>query len=295
MFKNLSTEALGISGRDSELIEWALSFGFKGLDLNLVEFAAQAQEQGLPKARRLIDSARLKIGSVRLPVRWEDDPAEYKADMDNLPNLAGLAQQMGCTRAITTIEPAGDARPYHENFEFHRRKFSDMAAALEPFGIRLGLEFLAPARHKKDRAFQFIQSVDAVLMLLRMISAPNVGLAFDSWHWLVGGGTLEQLKGLPVDKIISVSLADAEPGLNSAEADETSRRLPGETGVPDSTALLDWLAEQRYDGPITPKPHPSRVAGQGRDKIVKAAGAAIDQVWKAAGLNPAGKLSTVGR
>ena len=40
MFRNLNTEALGITGQDSEIIELVLSFGFKGLDLDLVEPAA---------------------------------------------------------------------------------------------------------------------------------------------------------------------------------------------------------------------------------------------------------------
>ena len=69
MFKNLNTEALGLSASQSELIELALSFGFKGIDLDVVDFSAQVKEHGLPKARRLLDSAKLKIGAFKLPVR----------------------------------------------------------------------------------------------------------------------------------------------------------------------------------------------------------------------------------
>ena len=72
MFKNLSPADLGVSGRESEIIELALSHGFKGLDLGLVEFAEQVATQGFAKASRLIESARLKQGSFPLPVRWQD-------------------------------------------------------------------------------------------------------------------------------------------------------------------------------------------------------------------------------
>ena len=48
MFRNLSTEGLGVSGRQSEIIELALSFGFKGIDLDLVDFQQQVQVNGLP-------------------------------------------------------------------------------------------------------------------------------------------------------------------------------------------------------------------------------------------------------
>jgi hypothetical protein len=37
----------------------------------------------------------------------------------------------------------------------------------------------------------------------------------------------------------------------------------------------------------------SQFAGRSRDEIVKTAGAAFDQVWKAAGLTRAGRLATV--
>ena len=43
MFKNLSPRALALSGSQSELIESALSFGFRGLDLDLMELCRAGQ------------------------------------------------------------------------------------------------------------------------------------------------------------------------------------------------------------------------------------------------------------
>ena len=45
-----------------------------------------------------------------------------------------------------TIASASDELPYHENFERHRGRLGEVAQALAPHDIRLGLEFLAPAR-----------------------------------------------------------------------------------------------------------------------------------------------------
>ncbi len=293
MFKNLSTDALGISGRQSEVIELALSYGFKGLELNLVDFSEQVKTHGLPHARRLIDSARLRIGSFPLPINWETDSQEFKRDLESMTALAELASQMGCTTATAEIAPASDMRPYHENFELHRRRIDEIGAVLAPLKIRLGLGLLAPLKLRKGRAFQFIQTADAFLLLLKMINAPNVGLALDLWHWHVGGGSIDQVRALPGEKIIAVSLADADSGLKAESADEQTRRLPGETGAIDAAAYLATLADLGYSGPITPRPHPSQLAGLSRDKIVKQASAAVDQAWKAAGLNPAGKKVAV--
>ena len=293
MFKNLGPQALGISGRESEVIELALSHGFKGLDLDLVDFAEQVKTQGMARAARLIQSARLKIGSFCVPVRWEEDSPDYQTDLEKLPELAQLAQQMGCTRATVTIEPASDSRPYHENFEFHRRRFAEIAGVLAPYEIRLGIGFLAPRCCRTGHSFPFVQVADAAILLLRSIGAPNVGLAFDSWHWHLAGGTLDQLRAVQGDKIVTVSLADCDADTTAENARLESRRLPDAGGSFDAVAVLSTLAELRYDGPVTPAPDKSQFVAQSREKVVKQAGTALDRVWKAAGLNTAGKLAAV--
>jgi hypothetical protein len=71
--------------------------------------------------------------------------------------------------------------------------------------------------------------------------------------------------------------------------------LPGETGAIDSAAALTALAEMGYDGPVVPMPHADRFKGLGRQQIFRTTSEKLDQVWKAAGLSPAGKLVPVKR
>jgi sugar phosphate isomerase/epimerase len=291
MFKNLSSEALGISGRQSEVIEVALSFGFKGIDLNVVEFADQVKTHGMPHARRLLDSAKLKLGTFALPVDWRNSDEAFRADMERLPALAAIAAEIGCQRAITFVEPACDSRPYHQNFEFHRQRFSEIAKKLQASGIKLGIGVVAVTDPKEDKAFEFVRSYDPLLMLLSVVGAANVGVVLDLWDLRVSGGSLELLRKLPREKIIAVQVADGPQGTPPESWQLKDRLLPGETGVIDTAAALTLLAELGYDGPITPAPHPSRFAGMRRDAIVKLTGEKLDQVWKGAGLNPAGKLS----
>lgn len=293
MFKNLCPQVLGFSGRESEVIELALSYGFKGLDLDLVDFAEQVKTQGLARASRLIASARLKIGSFAMPIRPGDEAPQYKAALEGLPPLAEIAQSLGCTRATIVIEPASDTRPYHENFELHHRRLAEIAGVLAPYKIRLGVGFLAPIGCRAGYAFQFIQTFDELLLLLRSVGSPNVGLAFDTWHWHVSGGKPDQLRTQAADKLVTVSLADAGGDASPQNAQIESRRLPAEAGAVDLAGVLSTLAELRYDGPVTPAPDKSQFAGMARDQIVKSTAAALDQVWKAAGLNPMGRLAAV--
>ena len=75
MFRNLSTVCLPLSGRPSELIELALSFGFDSMDIDIVDFQQQAEAFGVEHARRLMVSARLKNGLFHLPVDLAGDDA----------------------------------------------------------------------------------------------------------------------------------------------------------------------------------------------------------------------------
>lgn len=120
MFKNLNPSALGVSGHQSEIIELALTYGFAGMDLNVAEFATRVRLKGMPYARRLIDSAKIRIGTFSLPLEWDTDDESFQKDLKKLPEYADCAAQLGCTRCTAVLAPAGDTRPYHENFEFHR-------------------------------------------------------------------------------------------------------------------------------------------------------------------------------
>ena len=284
MFKNLNLAALGISGRQSEVIELTLSHGFKGLDLDLVEFGHQVQASGLPHARRLIDSSRLQIGSVRLSLDWDCDTAAFDAQLEKLAGEIQLAQQIGCTRAITDIDPASDNKPYHENFELHRRRYGKLAEMLGRQGLKLGLGFLGSARaaerpdlsvHPNRRRVFAAAQIDQLPQRRR--GARPVALAS-------GRRNHRSDPLLSAGKIVTVGLADADPDTTAENADRAIRRLPGTTGVIDAAEVLSLLAAGKYDGPVTALPSPAVFDGQSRERIVKQTAEALDNVWKAAGL-----------
>jgi len=291
MFKNLSSKHLGISGSQSELIELALSFGFKGLDLDIVEFTEQVAAKGLPHARRLLDSSKLQVGAFVLPTRWQEDDETFKEDLAKLPSWAAIASEAGYRRAVTVIDPASDERPFHQNFEHCKRRLNDLGKALEPHNIRLGVGFSADASLRKDRAFEFIHGLDTLQLLFSSVSARNVGIVVDLFDLHVAGGSIEDLRKVGAAKLVGVLLADAPADTPATQCTPAQRLLPGETGAIDSTAALVLLAELGYDGPITPTAHSDQLKGLRREAAVKKVGEAIDRVWKAAGLNTLGKLA----
>jgi sugar phosphate isomerase/epimerase len=291
MFKNLNARCLGVSGHQSEIIELALTFGFQGFDVDIVEIAGRVKSKGMPYARRLIDSAKIRVGTFPLPLDWDTDDDRFRPELEKLPEYAQVAAELGCTRCVATIQPAGDKRPYHENFEFHRRRFADVCGALAPAGVRLGVGFRAAENLRQSQAFQFIHDLDALSLLVNMIDASNFGLVLDVWEVHVSGGTVESVRGLAPEKIVAVQLADVPAEYEPpGELTEASRSLPAEEGGIGLPAYLTALAELGYDGPVTLKPDRKAVGGMRRDRIVSTVGEAFDRLWKEAGLTPEGKL-----
>jgi sugar phosphate isomerase/epimerase len=285
MFRNLSMESLGISGRQSEAIELALSFGFQAIELDIEDFAEQAELYGLPHARRLIDSAHIRVGQFRLPMiwaEWQEDDVVYKQGLERLPKIAELAADLGCRHCVTAVRPACDERPYHENFEFHRRRLDEIGEILGAHDIRLGLEFQAPSHLRKGRAFQFIHSFEALVQLVKSVANEHVGAVVDLWHLHVGGGQIDEIRQLPAARIVAAYLSDVPPDADLEQLEEKSRALPKETGVVDSAACLRILAELGFDGPVTPKANRASLQGMRRDAIVKLARARMDDLWKEA-------------
>jgi sugar phosphate isomerase/epimerase len=224
------------------------------------------------------------------------DEDEYQKSLEKLPEYAQVAAELGCTRCLVTLSPAGDKRPYHENFEFHRRRLAEVCGALKPAGVWLGVGFQAAEYLRRNQTFQFIHDLDALTLLANMVNAPNMGLLVDTWDIFACGGTLETVRGLSLRQIVAVQVADMPVDVPLSDLGENSRLLPGgEQGRIDVAAVLAALAKAGYDGPVTLKPSRGIFQSRRRDLVVKQAGESLDKVWRAAGLTSERKFVAMAR
>ncbi len=286
MYRNLNTQTLGITGRQSELIELALSNGFKGVSVDMIDLAARAANYGVQHVCRFHKSAKIHIGTFELPDAWKGTDEQFQAFLaTDLPRYRELAREIEAHRAVMTVEPGSDSLPYHENFEIHRQRLAAIAEQLAEDDIRLGLGLRAARAARQELAYQFIYQVDDLLTLIKMVGAPNVGLWYDAWNWKVGGGTFDQFREFPVEELVAVDLADAPAEVDLAEITEEQRLLPGEGGVIDCQAIVNTLRDADYDGPVTPAPHRAALAGMTRGEVVYAASRSLELLWQGAGLS----------
>jgi sugar phosphate isomerase/epimerase len=278
MYKNLSPSAIGLFGRQTELLEIALTHRFKGMEIDITELTKRAQSTNVAQACRYMRSAPVKIGSFELPIRWAGEVADFQADIAQSPVLIEVAATISADRASTTIRPTCEQRPFHENFKFHIERLQKVADILAPANIKLGLNLLAAPADRADGGFEFIHQVDPLLTLLNSVQRENVGIAFDAWNWFVGGGDLDKLRTLRAEQIISVRLADIPTDADLATITAEQRLMPGEGGLIDSAAIVGVLEEIGYDGPVALAPNPAQFKGQTRESIITRASALLDSL-----------------
>lgn len=276
MYKNLSPSAIGVFGRQTELLEIALTHRFKGLEIDITELTKRAQTTGAAQACRYMMSAPVTIGGFELPIRWTGDDKNFAAEMAQIPLLLEVAGNISADRCWTPIRPTCDQRPFPDNFKFHVERLQKVADALAPGNIKLGLALMADPADRADGGFEFIHQVDPLLALLASLQRDNVGIVLDAWSWWVGGGDLDKVRTLRGDQIISVRLADIPADADLATITAEQRLMPGEGGQIDSAALIAVLDELGYDGPVSLAPNPGQFKGQTREAITSRASAALD-------------------
>ena len=279
MFKNLSVRRLGISGTQSEIIEFALSYGFTGIDVDLVDFSQRVRTYGMEHARRYFNSATLTLSGYRLKVSLGAEEEAFAEQLAALPEMIENAVAIDCRRAIVAIEPGSDTRSFQENVELHSQRISKIVSLLEPSETQLGLELNPLAAARENAAFEFIHTLEAASGLLGTLDG-YVGLVVDLWG-LYASGEADAWQSLRVDQIAAVLVADAPQDKPLSELTDADRLLASESGPIDLTVALRTLEAMGYQGPVTPAPDRSSFGPARREAIAQQTGKSLSQLWKA--------------
>lgn len=277
MYKNLDPAAIHLSCSQNQLIELALTHRFRGLSLDFGSFQQVADERGLAHAARFLKSAPIQISSGLLPIGLGVGDGKFRANMMDLPKFVESAKELGCQTFTVAIAPGSIDQPYHENFELHRQRVAELAAALHAEEMQLGLTFYAARCHRVGLPNPFINTPEALVALLKTCVAANLGIVVDVWDWTVGGGSAELLADLTADQVIDVRLSDLPVGFDAETIDETGRLMPASTGEIDVRSYVSALDSMQYQGSLTAVVDVGQFAGQKKDAIVQQVAQSLDQ------------------
>lgn len=286
MFKNLSPGAIGIRNCSlEEAVKLAAQSGFGGIDVSIREAADLVASHSLDYVKNIFAEAGVLPGQWGTPVRWQADAEQWKQDLAELPGLASLARELGCTRSATWCPPGSDERPFAENLAWHIERFRPIAQILADNGSSFGIEFIGPKTSRARRKYEFIYTLEGMMDLAQRIGTGNVGLLLDAWHLYTSGGSIDDLDKITAKDVVTVHVNDAPEGLAVEDQIDNDRRLPMETGVIDLPGFMKKLVAMGYEGPVTPEPFSKRInAIEDPLEAAKLAAHYMDALWKAGGV-----------
>ena len=224
MFKNLSPGAVGIRGLSlAEQIDLAAKTGFDGIDFSIREAAGLADQHGVEHVRALFAEAGVRPGQWGLPVAWNKDE-QWETDLKDLPKLAALGRELGCTRTATWCPPASNDRTYDENWKWHVARFRPIAQVLADNGCQFGIEFIGPQTIRARFQHTFVYTLGGMMELAHAIGTGNVGLLLDAWHLYTSGDGLDVLDQITAQDVVTVHVNDAPEGLAMDQYLDNDRR-----------------------------------------------------------------------
>lgn len=288
MFKNLVGEGLGVSGRQNEVIELALTYGFHGIDVDMNDMVGRAMEVSPDFACQYLNAAEksLQIGTFEIPIDFRLAEDKYRPLLNRLPVLGDLCERLNAKRAYIII-PAGSSLPFQETFDRYRERISEVATELGKFGVKIGLAFNATAEAQKRYEHKFVTKAEELVTLIKTVGQDNVGLVLDTWHWHVGAGALDQLREFNADQLVSIRFADFPQDKDPASLAVKDRLLLKPQDETFTVQVLRWLNEINYDGPLAACPNSSQFGGMTREKIVQTLSENLNEVLPIAGIDKA--------
>lgn len=284
MYKNFSPAALGITGRQSELIELALTYGFRGFDIDMADMRRRAGRSTPDDAFKYLKATDLLIGGFNAEVDLDAEDDVYKSQLAGLHPTSDLAARWKARYACILLPAATDRAAYPEYFDVIRARLTQIAEVLGARKLKLAIGFSAGKEMSHGKEFPFINNAEGLIAMVKAISADNVGMIVDSFDWLVSGSTLAQVAVLNPKSIVTVRLGSVLPGVDLKTTTSDDRVLPVLEGPLSHVAFVMKLKEIGFDGPIGPSASGSQYKVETREFIVSTGQEAIDEILTQAGI-----------
>ena len=285
MLKNFSPDALGINGRQSELIELALTYGFRGMDVDMPEMVRRAQRTSPEDASKYLKAAEIKVGGFDLEIDMSAADDAFTSQVGTLHPMAELAGSLGARCGYVHVPVASEDTSYPEYFDLQTSRLKQVAEVLASKDIKLAIGFHAGKELDEGKQFPFVRNAEGLVALARAVN--GAGVLLDTWDWVVGDGTLEQILQLKADEITAVRLGSVAEDADASSANSGDRVLPTKEGAINHVELIKHLAAIGFEGPVSPSAASGRYKGQTRESTVQRAQEAVDGISTDAGLHVA--------
>ena len=168
---------------------------------------------------------------------------DYSAIRNECAKLSEISSAIGCPYVLSVPGALRQGPKTHdETVDESVRVLDELADIAEPFGIKIGFEFLGEAGNS-------VQTLDLGSKIVDLVGRESVGNVIDTYHFYAGGSSFEALERLDPKKLFIFHINDAED-LPKDQLNDSKRLYPG-LGVLPITRMKKALDSIGYDGPVS--------------------------------------------
>jgi len=223
-----------------EFIKVSARAGFRWLELRVPkveEFLIQRPARDL---KDLMQTAGIKVATLNALEFFSLVPEEnYEFMKKKAEEYATLCRLLECEWMIAVPSRKNTCFAEQTIVETTARRLEILAEAAGKYGIKLLFEFIG----FPDFSVRDLETAGKVASLVK---GYEIKLVVDTFHFYVGGTSMEALKGTPVERIGMVHLNDL-PDVPYGQLTDGMRLLPGD-GRADLGAIHRGLREIGFAG-----------------------------------------------
>ncbi|MFL6468963.1 MAG: sugar phosphate isomerase/epimerase family protein [Pyrinomonadaceae bacterium] len=262
MTADLETDIRAAASADYDLIE-----------LRSTKLYDYLETHSVTELKALLDENAIGVLSINTleHITWRSDE-DHAAIKEECAKLSEISAAIGCPYVLSVPGALRQGpKTDQETIEESVQVLNELADIAEPFGIKIGFEFLGEAGNS-------VQTLDLGSKIVDLVGRESVGNVIDTYHFYTGGSTYDALENLDPKKLFIFHINDAED-LPKDQLNDSKRLYPGEGILPiaEMKAILDKIG---YDGPASVEifrpeyweQDPFEVAKQAKDATEKVLG-----------------------
>ncbi|MGQ9780220.1 MAG: sugar phosphate isomerase/epimerase family protein [Bacillota bacterium] len=225
-----------------EFIKVTAHAGFKWVELRIPKVEEYLLTHPAGEFRALLRSEGVKVATLNALEFFSLVPEENYGFMKaKAEKAAALCQLIDCEWLIV-VPSRKNNLTREEIVEMTARRLELLAEAAQKYGVKLLFEFIGFPDFS-------VTDLSTAYKIAKTVRRHEIKLVIDTFHFFVGGTTLEDLKKTPGKDIGLVHVNDF-PDRPLAELTDAMRVLPG-MGRADLRSIMRGLKEIGFDGLVS--------------------------------------------
>ena len=194
--------------------------------------------------KALLDEVGVGVLSINTleHITWRSQE-DYAAIKDECAKLSEISAAIGCPYVLAVPGALRQGpKSEQETIDESVRVLNELADIAEPFGVRIGFEFLGEAGNS-------VQTLDLGSRIVDLVGRESVGNVMDTYHFYAGGSSFDAIDRLDPRKLFILHINDAED-LPKEQLNDSKRLYPG-LGILPIKEIKQRLDNIGYDGPVS--------------------------------------------